>query len=65
MLSPILQEEKMLIVPDEKTDVERSKSVQGNQQRKQYCIIEAGQRRFLWKVKRSIVTVIENGATCV
>jgi DNA-binding PadR family transcriptional regulator len=35
-----------LIVPDEKNDVERSKSIQGNQQRKQYRITEAGQRRF-------------------
>jgi len=36
-----------LIVPDAKTDAGRSKSIQGNQQRKQYRITETGQRRFL------------------
>ncbi|HYT27881.1 MAG TPA: PadR family transcriptional regulator [Ktedonobacteraceae bacterium] len=36
-----------LIVPDEKSGAAQSESTQGNKQRKQYRITEAGQRRFL------------------
>jgi DNA-binding PadR family transcriptional regulator len=49
VLYPLIRhlEREELIVPDEKTDAGRSESIQGNQQRKQYRITEAGQRRFL------------------
>ena len=49
VLYPLIRrlEREGLIVPDEKTDAGRSESIQGNQQRKQYCITETGQRRFL------------------
>jgi DNA-binding PadR family transcriptional regulator len=49
VLYPLIRqlEHEGLIVPDEKTDAARSKSIQGNQQRKQYRITEIGQRRFI------------------
>src|SRR5258707_5174144 len=49
VLYPLIRqlEREGLIVPDEKIEAGRSKSIKGNQQRKQYRITEAGQRRFL------------------
>jgi DNA-binding PadR family transcriptional regulator len=49
VLYPLIRqlEREGLIVPDEKSEAGRSKSIKGNQQRKQYRITEAGQRRFL------------------
>ena len=49
VLYPLIRhlESEELIVLDEKTGTGRSKSMQGNQQRKQYRITEAGRRRFL------------------
>jgi DNA-binding PadR family transcriptional regulator len=49
VLYPLIRqlEREGLIVPDEKIEAGRSKSIKGNRQRKQYRITEAGQRRFL------------------
>ena len=49
VLYPLIRrlEREGLIVPDEKSGAVQSESTQGNKQRKQYRITEAGQRRFL------------------
>jgi DNA-binding PadR family transcriptional regulator len=49
VLYPLIRhlEREGQIVLDDKADTRRSESIQGNQQRKQYRITEAGRRRFL------------------
>ena len=49
VLYPLIRhlEREGLIVLDEKMATERSESIQGNQQRKQYRLTSAGRRRFL------------------
>src|SRR3989440_11790751 len=49
VLYPLIRrlEREGLIVPDEKSGAAQSESTQGNKQRKQYRITEAGQERFL------------------
>lgn len=49
VLYPLIRhlEREGLIVLDEKMDTGRSKSIQGNQQRKQYRLTSAGRSRFL------------------
>jgi DNA-binding PadR family transcriptional regulator len=49
VLYPLIRhlEREGQIVLDDKAATRRSESIQGNQQRKQYRITEAGQRRFL------------------
>src|SRR5215471_12613063 len=49
VLYPLIRhlEREGLIVLDEKTGTGKSESIQGNQQRRQYRLTSAGQRRFL------------------